>query len=61
MFILIMFQNNAYSYPAKVFKSLHLRQNYEETFPHSDFSVKNIYSFNIKEILNSKRTVSNLS
>lgn len=48
MFILIiMIQSNVYLYPAKTFKSLHLRQNYEETFPHS--VEKKI--FNTKEIL----------
>ena len=35
----IMIQNNVYLYPAKTFKSLHLRQNYEERFPCGYFSV----------------------
>lgn len=32
-----MIQSNVYSYPTE---SLHLRQDYEETFPHNYFSVE---------------------
>lgn len=35
-----MIQSNVYSYPTKTFESLHLRQDYEETFPHNYFSVE---------------------
>lgn len=57
-----MIQNNVYSDPATIFKSSHLRQNYEETFLHRYFSVLEKRCFkNTKYILNSKRTVSNIS
>lgn len=42
MFIsIIVIQDNVYSYPAKIFTSLHLRQNDEETFPHGYFTLLN--------------------